>query len=284
MAHVAFLGTGLLGSGMVECMIGRGHTVTVWNRTESKARRLESLGAIVAPTPERAVASAERVHMTLPDDAVVEEIVQRIATALPQGAAVMDHSTTLPAATKARLPRLQRQGIRYLHAPVFMSPQMCRDAAGMMLVSGAQRDYDAVKDGLAQMTGHVWYMGERPDLAAAYKLFGNSMIFVLAGGLSDVFALARGAGVDPRDAIALFDRFPVGNMIATRGKTMAARQFHGELRADHGAQGHAADAGDRGRSAAGRIAGPGSAHGRGDRRRHGKDDLGVIAAEIVREA
>lgn len=225
MAHVAFLGTGLLGSGMVECMIGRGHTVTVWNRTESKARRLESLGAVVASTPEDAVASAERVHMALPDDAVVDELLGRIASRLQPDAIVVDHSTTLPARTKERLPRCARQGIHVLHAPVFMSPQMCRDAVGIMLVSGAQRDYDAVRPALEQMTRHVWYLGERPDLAAAYKLFGNSMLFVLTGGVSDVFALAKGSGVEPADAIALFEKFPVGNMITTRGQTMAAGDF-----------------------------------------------------------
>ena len=47
MATVAFLGTGLLGSGMVEGMLRRGDAVTVWNRTEAKARLLEASGARV---------------------------------------------------------------------------------------------------------------------------------------------------------------------------------------------------------------------------------------------
>ena len=53
MASVAFLGTGLLGGAMVEGMLRRGDAVTVWNRTESKARALEQFGAKVAATPER---------------------------------------------------------------------------------------------------------------------------------------------------------------------------------------------------------------------------------------
>ena len=48
MAKVAFIGTGLLGSAMVEGMLRRGDTVTVWNRTEAKARALEAKGAKVA--------------------------------------------------------------------------------------------------------------------------------------------------------------------------------------------------------------------------------------------
>ena len=40
MASVAFLGTGMLGGAMVEGMLRRGDSVTVWNRTEAKARAL----------------------------------------------------------------------------------------------------------------------------------------------------------------------------------------------------------------------------------------------------
>ena len=53
MAKVAFLGTGLLGSAMAEGMLRRGDTLTVWNRTEAKARALESSGAAVAKTQPR---------------------------------------------------------------------------------------------------------------------------------------------------------------------------------------------------------------------------------------
>ena len=106
-----------------------------------------------------------------------------------------------------------------------MSPQMAREAKGIMLVSGPQRHFDRVRAALEQMTGHVNYLGERPDLAAAYKLFGNSMLFVLTGGISDVFALAKGSGVAPSDAIKLFETFAVGGVITARGPKMAAGDF-----------------------------------------------------------
>ena len=225
MAQIAFLGTGMIGAGMVESMLRRGDTVAVWNRTASKATALEALGATVAPTPEEAVASAERVHMALPDDAVVDALMARVSSRLRKGVIVVDHSTTLPARTKERLLESAKQGIRFVHAPVFMSPQMCRDAAGLMLVSAAERNWEEVRPALEKMTGHVWYLGERPDLAAVYKLFGNSMLFVLAGGVADVLALAKATGVPPTEAIGLFTKFQVGNMITVRGQKMAAGDF-----------------------------------------------------------
>ncbi len=47
------------------------------------------------------------------------------------------------------------------------------------------------------MTGDVWYLGDDPARAAAFKLFGNSMIFVITAGLADVFAMARNLGIAP---------------------------------------------------------------------------------------
>jgi 3-hydroxyisobutyrate dehydrogenase len=225
MTNVAFLGTGLLGSGMIEAMLGRGDRVTVWNRTASKAQALERFGATVAAAPEDAVAAADHVHLALPDDAVVDEIMARCAPHLRKGAVVLDHSTTSPAGTKARLPRMQAQGIRFLHAPVFMSPQMCRESKGLMLVSGPEAIFSDVASELRKMTGEVWYLGERPDLAASYKIFGNSMLFVVAAGIAEVFAMAKGLGIAPADALSVFSKFNAGGVIPTRGEKMARGDF-----------------------------------------------------------
>lgn len=227
MTNVAFIGTGLLGSGMVEGMLRRGDSVTVWNRTEVKARALEPLGAKVAATPEDAVAAADHVHMTLPDDAVVDEIVARVAPRLRAGAVVIDHSTTSPRGTKARVARLAREGVPFLHAPVFMSPPMARDSIGVLLVSGPQALFESVRGELQKMTSEVWYVGEQGDLAASQKIFGNSMLFVITAGIADVFAMAKGLGIPPADALKVFSKFPVGGVIQSRGEKMARGDFNG---------------------------------------------------------
>lgn len=220
MAQVAFLGTGLLGSGMVERMLAGGTNVTVWNRTEAKARGLERFGASVATSPDEAVAHAERVHLALQDDPAVDDVIGRITPALDAGALVVDHSTTSPALTRERIARLTREGIRFLHAPVFMSPQMCREGTGLMLVSGSQAYFDGVREALEKMTGQVWYLGDRPDLAASYKLFGNGMLFVIIAGFADVFTMARTADIPPQGILELFSKFR-----AWAGGTMRAERM-----------------------------------------------------------
>jgi 3-hydroxyisobutyrate dehydrogenase len=220
-ARIALLGTGLLGSGMVKHFLKSGTQVTVWNRTEAKARALEADGAQVAGTPDAAVAGADRVHVVLPDDAVVDGVLERIAPALKKGVIVVDHSTNLPEATRKRFERLRTQGIRYLHAPVFMSPMMAADGMGLMLVSGPTTDFEEVRLNLEGMTGEVWYLGERPDAAAAYKLFGNCMLFAISGGLADIITMARANDIDPIEALSVFSKFQAGNIIQARGPRMA---------------------------------------------------------------
>ena len=225
MANVAFIGTGLLGSAMAEGMLRRGDAVTVWNRTESKARALQPAGARVAPTPADAVAGAERVHMTLPDDGVVDDIVAQVRHQVDRGATIVDHSTTAPRRTKQRVERLAADGVRFLHAPVFMSPQMARESIGIMLVSGPQRVFEDARDPLAKMTGDVWYVGEDGQRAAAYKIFGNSMLFVITAGVADVFAMAKGLGMAPAEALEVFSKFQPGGVIKARGEKMARGDF-----------------------------------------------------------
>lgn len=222
MSKIAFLGTGLLGSGMIERMLKHGDAVTVWNRTIEKARALEALGARVAPTAQAAVEGADVVHMALPDDDVVDTMLVRIVSHLSPTALVLDHTTAAPTGTASRLERMAANGVNFLHAPVFMSPQMCRDGQGMIMVSGPEPLYEQAKERLARMTGQVWYLGERPDRAAALKLFGNSMLFVILGGLSDVFAMAKNNDIAFDDVVELFTRFQIGNAMAMRAKKMAA--------------------------------------------------------------
>ena len=282
MARVAFIGTGLLGGAMVEGMLRRGDAVTVWNRTEAKARVLESFGATVAATPGDAVAGADRVHMTLPDDEVVDQVVAAFTPGLSKDAIVIDHTTASPRGTKARVDRLNAAGVKFLHAPVFMSPQMARDSIGIILASGPQEVYDAALDTLEAMTGEVWYLGEQADRAASYKIFGNSMLFVIAAGVTDIFAMAKGLGIPASDALTVFSKFQPGGVIKSRGEKMARGDFSASFELSMARK----DMRLMLEAAAGQpmTVLPAIAKAMDDAiaKGHGKDDLGAIAAEVIR--
>jgi len=225
MAHIAYLGTGLLGSALAEAAAKRGDQVTVWNRTADNARALEQFGIHVASSPADAVRGATRVHLVLKDDPVVDEVIAALRPGLDPGAVILDHTTNQPKLTAERSRRLNAEGVRYLHCPVFIGPAAARAGQGIILASGPKPLFDTVKDALSHMAPRVEYFGERPDLAAVYKLCGNAIIIGLSGVVADVFAIAGGSGVAPEDALKLLDFFNPAAIIAGRGRNMAKRNF-----------------------------------------------------------
>ncbi len=217
MSTIALLGTGLLGAGFVENLLAHGHTVRVWNRTAAKATALETKGASAFSDAAEAVRGAERVHLVLRSDDAVDAVIAQLLPGLGEGVPVLDHSTNLPVGVASRFGRLRARGVRYLPAPVFMSPHNARTGTGIMLASGAVSEFEALRSDLEQMTGDLRVMSDRPDQAAILKLTGNGLLFVLAAGMGDLFQLAVHNGLEPEDVLGLFDTFtPSPNYLGKR--------------------------------------------------------------------
>jgi 3-hydroxyisobutyrate dehydrogenase len=226
MTHIAFLGTGLLGGALIEAAAKRGgDTITVWNRTAEKARALEQFGVTVASSPADAVRGASRVHLVLKDDAVVEQMIDAMRASLAPDAVVIDHTTTQPMLTAERAPRLNADGVRYLHCPVFIGPAAARKGEGTILSSGPRALFDAVQPALARMAKRVEYFGERPDLAAVFKLCGNAFIIGLNGLVADVLAIAAGSHVPAAEALKVIEYFNPSATISGRGHNMIAADW-----------------------------------------------------------
>jgi len=224
MAKITFLGTGLMGAALAEAAAKRGDEVTAWNRSETKAKALEPFGIRAAATVAEAVAGAERVHIMVADDAAVDSVLAAAGDGVAK-AVVVDHSTTSPAGAARRAKALEARGVAFLHAPVFMTPKMCREAGGMMFAAGPAGVFARVEAALRAMTGRLEYVGERRELAAAYKLFGNAMILTICGGLADVYAMADSLDIEPVDAHAFFSKFNPSGVITYRGAAMARGDY-----------------------------------------------------------
>lgn len=75
------------------------------------------------------------------------------------------------------------------------------------------------------MTGRLEYMGERTDLAAVNKLFGNAMIIGMSAVMADILTLAQSCNVEPEDAIKLLGLLDLNGMVSARGMNMAKGNF-----------------------------------------------------------
>jgi 3-hydroxyisobutyrate dehydrogenase len=220
--NIAFLGTGLMGTGFVRRMLANGHQVRVWNRSHDKARALQAHGAKAFAQPADAVRGADRIHLSLSDDASVDAVLDPLADAIPAATWIVDHTTTAVTPTAERCARWAARGRVFLHAPVFMAPVHAHEGSGLMLLSGNKERCDAIAPALEKMSGKVWWLGEAPERASAFKLFGNLVLVGMNGVLGDMMRLAHAVGIPPDEAIGLFEGFNPGTMLKARAAKVAS--------------------------------------------------------------
>lgn len=78
---------------------------------------------------------------------------------------------------------------------------------------------------LLAMTGRVLWLGERAELAASYKLFGNATIIALTGAVADVLTMGRALGIEAKDAMGIYEIFDPSMTLKYRGQNMARGLF-----------------------------------------------------------
>ena len=222
---IAFLGMGLLGSSFTKALLRKGEQVQVWNRTASRASALESFGAKAYAAVADAVKGASRIHVTLKDDASVNEVLEQALPGLKPGAVIIDHTTTTKEGAIERTKEWQARGYTYFHVPVFMGPANALEGTGFMLVSGDQSLIATWEPVLAGMTGKVLNFGAETGRSAAVKLIGNNFLVAFTAGIADTLGLAKSLDVPLSDINTLFDSWNPGAMLPARLKRMTSGDY-----------------------------------------------------------
>jgi 3-hydroxyisobutyrate dehydrogenase len=221
----AFLGMGLLGANFVKAMLKKGEQVHVWNRTASKAKELELFGAVAFENVADAVKGADRIHLTLKDDASVNEVLQAASAGFKPGAIIIDHTTTSKEGAIQRTEEWKGKGFVYQHAPVFMGPVNALESTGFMMVSGDEELISKLKPELSTMTGKLLQFGEEVGKAAAIKLAGNTFLVCFTAGIRDTLALSKALNLSVADLFTLFNEWNPGTMLEGRLKRMTLGDY-----------------------------------------------------------
>jgi len=221
----AFLGMGLLGSNFVKAMLKKGEQVQVWNRTASKAKDLEQFGAKAFDDVAEAVKGADRIHVTLKDDASVNEVLQAASSGLKPGAIIVDHTTTSKEGAIQRTKEWKEKGFYYQHAPVFMGPANALESSGYMMISGDEELTNKLQPELSKMTGKLLYFGDEAGKAAAIKLAGNTFLICFVAGIRDTLALAKSLNISVDELSHLFDEWNPATMLNARMKRMTSGDY-----------------------------------------------------------
>lgn len=203
--QIGFVGTGPMGEPMATRLIEAGHTLSVYNRTASRADALVEAGAHRAASPAQAAHGAGIVFTMLANDDVVEPLVlgpDGVAATLAADAVHVSCSTISPALS-TRLDGAHRErGRLYVAATVLGRPPAARAGELFVVQAGAGHARARVAGPIAQLSQRVFDLGDDPAQANLVKLSLNFLILSTIEQMSEMFALNEKGGVPPA---TLFD-------------------------------------------------------------------------------
>ena len=197
---IGFLGMGQMGTLMALRLIGAGHELAVWNRTEGKTKPLLREGAIAAATPAEAELGADAVFTMLFDDAANEEVLfgpNGLVDALSPGALHISCSTISVALSERLTQEHARRGQEFVAAPVFGRPNVAEAGRLWIVVAGAEQAVAKALPLLEPLSRGISVVGTEPRQAHAVKLGGNFLITMMVQSLSESFVYAEKQGIDP---------------------------------------------------------------------------------------
>lgn len=203
MRKIAFLGAGIMGQAMIRNLLEAGFPVTVFNRTEEKARALEPYGATVAASPQAAAEGADVVMSMLIDDAAC-----RACWLGPQGVfdakltpdmVLIECSTSSYDWSRELAARSGERGVPFLDCPVAGRPDVAIAGKLAMFVGGEAGTLESVRPVLAAMTKSITHFGPVGS-GIAFKLIYNVLGAIQVASLAEAMFAAEAAGLDLRAA------------------------------------------------------------------------------------
>ncbi len=198
-SRVGFIGTGLIGTPMVERLLECGRTVTVWNRSPEKAAPLVAHGARLADSARALAAESDIVCLCLTNTDAVHDVVfgpVGIASVMRPGQLLVDLSSIAPDTTAQMAARLaENHGARWIDAPVSGGLPAAR-AGTLIVFAGGDADDIAraapVFDALSKRVTHMGGHGAGQLAKSCNQLIVGCNLMVIA----EMLAFAARAGID----------------------------------------------------------------------------------------
>jgi 3-hydroxyisobutyrate dehydrogenase-like beta-hydroxyacid dehydrogenase len=226
--NVSFIGLGRMGSGMARNLLRAGHTVTVYNRTRSKADPLAAAGARVADSPAEAVRACEAVQTMLADDDAVEQAVfgdSGLASALKAGAVHISSSTISTKLARHLAAEHAKHGQHYVSAPVFGRPEAAEAKQLLVVAAGPTEIVNRCQPVFDAIGRQTFVVGAEPWQANAVKLCGNFMIASRIESFGEAYATLRKANVAPHLFLDVMNSLFASPVYANYGRSIAEEKF-----------------------------------------------------------
>src|SRR5580704_11764100 len=222
--RIGWIGLGRMGFPMASRLLDAGYSLSIWNRTKSKAEPLAKPGATIVNEPGDLADVDVLFTMVATGDDVKEVCVGPNGVFGKGGAA---KSTTLVECSSIGIDEsseLRREfanrGVQYVVASVSGNGNCVRAGKLSSVASGPEKAFQSVKPLIETFAPRgVYYVGDG-DLARVCKIAHNVMLGVVIENLIEITLLAQKAGIS-RAAFLEFMNNSVMGSIFTQYKTPA---------------------------------------------------------------
>ncbi len=194
---IGVVGTGTMGSRMVERLVAGGLSVSTYDIDDDANRTAEEHGATVLESATAVADAADIALMSLPMPADVRDVVTGERGLLGSSSpprVVVDLSTTDPATTLDLAAETRSRGVEYLDAPVLGRPHKCGNWT--LPVGGDPAALEYARPCLSHLAARLVPVGAS-GVGHAFKLLNNLLFGAINASVVEVFRLAEQVGLDP---------------------------------------------------------------------------------------
>ncbi|MBT8137555.1 MAG: NAD(P)-dependent oxidoreductase [Gammaproteobacteria bacterium] len=227
--RVAFIGLGVMGYPMAGHLAAAGNTVTVYNRTGSRAQRwVEQHGGRAAATPATAASDADVVFCCVGNDDDVRAVVAAPDGALAgmkPGTLLVDHTTASARLARELAALCRQQEAEFIDAPVSGGQSGAEQGTLSIMCGGEPAVFERVAGLLDCYAGYARLLGPAGAGQMA-KMVNQVCIAGLVQGLAEGLHFAQRAGMDVAVVIDVISRGAAQSwQMTNRSATMAAGEF-----------------------------------------------------------
>ena len=220
MATLGFVGLGVMGSEMVLRLLEKGHTLTGYNRTRSKAARLLDKGMKWAGSPREVAAASDFTFSMVTNSSALEMIVEGpdgILAGLAPGKVLIDMSTVSPEFSRSVAAKVRAKDADMVDAPVSGSVITLQEGKLSVMVGGRKDTFDRVMPLLLDIGPKVTYVGDN-GLALVMKIAANLSLAVQMLAFSEGILLAEKSGISREVAVEVLTNSAIASpMVKYRG-------------------------------------------------------------------
>jgi len=227
--QVAFIGLGVMGAPMAGHLANKGHQVTVFNRTHSKAEAWATrYQGKVAETPAAAAAGADFVFACVGNDQDLREVTVGERGAFSQMKAdtvFIDHTTASAEVARELSQAARARGLYFLDAPISGGQAGAENGVLTVMVGGDSSAFERAKPVIDAFARAVTLIGDSGSGQLA-KMVNQITIAGLLQSLSEAIHFGERAGLDMNLVLDVISKGAAQSwQMENRGKTMVEDQF-----------------------------------------------------------